>query len=175
VQESESHLKQTAILTTTSLLSILFMTFHLTDDIVFKMAPPGLANLFAVLIFVVWLYGTLALAEQRVGYFIIFLGSLLGLVVPVVHMKGAGGVVGGKIGKSSEAFFFVWTLLALGVTAMFSAVLSGRALVESAVAPATAVPHARATTHLIRPYSSVLALSLRVVSPTNKSFRHTTT
>ena len=48
-----NHMKQTAILTTTSLLSILFMTFHLTDDILFKMAPPGLANLFAVLIFVV--------------------------------------------------------------------------------------------------------------------------
>jgi len=46
-------MKQTAILTTTSLLSILFMTFHLIDDILFKMAPPGLANLFAVLIFVV--------------------------------------------------------------------------------------------------------------------------
>ena len=121
-------MKQTAILTTTSLLSILFMTFHLTDDILFKMARPGLVNLFAVLIFVVWLYGTLALAERRAGYIIIFLGSLLGLVVPIVHMKGAGGVVGGEIGKSSEAFFFVWTLLALGVTAMFSVVLSARAL-----------------------------------------------
>ena len=77
-------MKQTAILTTTSLLSILFMTFHLTDDILFKMARPGLVNLFAVLIFVVWLYGTLVLAERRAGYIIIFLGSLLGLVVPVV-------------------------------------------------------------------------------------------
>src|SRR6516225_5831838 len=61
-------MKQTAILTTTSLLSILFMTFHLTDDILFKMARPGLVNLFAVLIFVVWLYGTMAPAERRAGY-----------------------------------------------------------------------------------------------------------
>jgi len=30
--------------------------------------------------------------------------------------------------RSSEAFFFVWTPLALGVTAMFSVVLSARAL-----------------------------------------------
>jgi hypothetical protein len=43
-------------------------------------------------------------------------------------MKGAAGVLGGDIGRSSQAFFFVWTLLALGVTAMFSAVLSARAL-----------------------------------------------
>ena len=121
-------MKQSLILTITSLLSILFMTFHLADDILFGMASPGLANLFAVVVFVVWQYATLALAERRAGYIIILLGSLLGLVVPVIHMKGASGVVGGEIGKSTQAFFFVWTLLALGVTAMFSAVLSAYAL-----------------------------------------------
>jgi hypothetical protein len=121
-------MKESVMLTITSLLSILFMMFHLTDDILFGMASPRFANLFAVLVFVIWLYGTLVLAERRAGYIIILLGSLLGLVVPVVHMKGAAGVVGGDIGRSSQAFFFVWTLLALGVTAMFSAVLSARAL-----------------------------------------------
>jgi len=50
------------------------------------------------------------------------------LVVPVVHMKGAG--VGGAIAKSSGAFFFIWTLLALGVTALFSVLLSARGLWE---------------------------------------------
>jgi hypothetical protein len=127
-RKGESDMNQTAVLTAMSLLSIIFMTFHLADDIVFKMAPGGLSNLFAVLILAVWLYGTLALAERRAGYIIILVGSLLGLVVPVVHMKGARGVLGGEIGRSSEAFFFVWTLLALGVTAMFSVVLSARAL-----------------------------------------------
>jgi hypothetical protein len=121
-------MKQTAILTITSLLSILLVTFHLADDILFKMSPAGLPNLIGVVILVVWLYGTLVLAERRAGYVIVFLGSLFGLVVPVVHMSGAGGVIGGEIGKSSEAFFFVWTLLALGVTSMFSVVLSARAL-----------------------------------------------
>jgi hypothetical protein len=121
-------MKQSLMLTITSLLSILLMTFHLTDDILFKMASPGLANLFAVVVFVVWLYATLALAERRAGYIIILLGSLLGLGVPVIHMKGASGVVGGEIGKSTQAFFFVWTLLALGVTAMLSVVLSACAL-----------------------------------------------
>jgi hypothetical protein len=121
-------MKQTAVLTTTSLLSILFMTFHLTGDILFRMAPPGLENLFAVLIFAVWLWGTLALAERRAGYIIVFLGSLFGLAVPFVHMKGTGGVTAGDAGKSGEAFFFAWTLLALGVTALFSAALSARAL-----------------------------------------------
>jgi len=37
-QKGESHMKQAAMLTTASLLNILLMTFHLTGDILFKMA-----------------------------------------------------------------------------------------------------------------------------------------
>jgi hypothetical protein len=48
--------------------------------------------------------------------------------VPIVHMKGAG--VGGEIARSSGGFFFIWVLLALGVTALFSVVLSARGLWE---------------------------------------------
>ena len=121
-------MNSTTALTASSFLSILFMTIHLTDDILFKMSPPGLANLFAVFILFVWLYGTLALPGRRSGYIIMFVGALLGLMVPVIHMKGTAGLVGGEIGRSGQAFFFVWTLLALGVTAMFSLVLSARAL-----------------------------------------------
>ena len=119
-------MKLNVILTITSLLSILFMALHLTDDIVRGMEPGTLSDLIAVPILVVWLYGTLVLAEKRSGYVIILLGSLLGLVVPVIHMKGAG--VGGAIAKSSGAFFFIWTLIALGVTALFSVILSARGL-----------------------------------------------
>jgi hypothetical protein len=39
-------------------------------------------------------------------------------------MEGTGDVVGGEIDKASGAFFFLWTTLALGVTAMFSVVLN---------------------------------------------------
>ena len=116
------------ILTTASLLSILFMTLHVTDDIVRGMEPGTLFDLIPVPILAVWLYGTLVLAGKRSGYVIILLGSLLGLLVPVIHMKGAG--VGGAIAKSSGAFFFIWTLLALGVTALFSVILSVRGLLE---------------------------------------------
>ena len=102
------------------------------------MEPGTLSNLIAVPILVVWLYGTLVLAERRSGYVIILLGSLLGLVVPVIHMKGAG--VGGAIAKSGGAFFFIWTLLALGVTALFSVILAGRGLWEHLPRP-TAAQH----------------------------------
>ena len=123
-------MKQTAMLTTASLLSILFMTFHMAGDILFRMAPAGLVNLLVVFIFVVQLYGTLVLAGRRAGYIIIFFGSALGLLITVVHMKGTRGLLGGDIGNSGQAFLFVWTLLALGVTATFSLILSASALLS---------------------------------------------
>jgi hypothetical protein len=119
-------MKQNITLTIASLLSILFITLHTADDIVRGMEPGTLFDLIVLPILAVWLYGTLALAGKRSGYVIILLGSLLGLLVPVIHMKGAG--VGGAIAKSSGAFFFIWTLLALGVTALFSIMLSAYGL-----------------------------------------------
>ena len=103
-----------------SLLTMLLLTFHLTDDILRGMAPGGLMNLVGTLILVVWLYGTLMLAERRSGYIIVLLGSLLGSGVPAIHMSGAG------LGSSARqgGFFFVWTLLALGAIALFSVILS---------------------------------------------------
>jgi hypothetical protein len=121
-------MKPNTMLTIASVLSILFMTFHVTDDIVRGMEPGTLFDLIVVPILVVWLYGTLVLAERRSGYVIILLGSLLGLLVPVIHMKGKG--VGVASGIASGGFFFIWTLIALGVTALFSVILSARALWE---------------------------------------------
>ena len=116
-------MKRSVMLTITSLLSILFMTFHLSDDIVRKFEPGGFRNISGVLILVVWLFGTVVLAGRRSGYIIILLGSILGTIVPMAHMRGAG-LVGGRIANSSGMFFFVWTLITLQVTAIFSLVLS---------------------------------------------------
>jgi hypothetical protein len=120
-------MKPDVMLTIASLLSILLMTFHFTDDIVRGMEPGSVSTLYGVLILVVWLYGTLVLAERRSGYVIMLLGSILGSGVPVIHMMGAG-LVGGRIANSSGVFFWVWTLIALGVTALFSVILSVRGL-----------------------------------------------
>ena len=122
-------MKQSPVLTITSLFSILLLTFHLTDDIVRGIEPGGISNLIGGgLISVVWLYGTLVLAERRSGYVIILLGALLSLAVPVLHMKGRGVGVASGIANSSGGFFFVWTLIALGVTGLFSVILSARGL-----------------------------------------------
>ena len=119
------------VLTITSLLSILLMTLHLTSDTVHARvgtAEAGGSTLVAVPILVVWLYATLLLAERRSGYIIMLVGSLIALVVPIIHVMGAGGVFRGQIAKSSPAFLFVWTLHALGVTGIFSLILSARGL-----------------------------------------------
>ena len=124
-------MKQNLMLTIASLLSILFMTLHLTSDTIHaRVGTPesGGSTLVAVPILVLWLYGTLLLAERRSGYIIMLVGSLIALGVPVIHVMGAGGIFRGQIAKSSPAFLFVWTLHALAVTGMFSLILSVRGL-----------------------------------------------
>ena len=117
------------MLTIGSLLLILFLTFHLADDIVYGFEPGGLSNLVVVvLITVVWLYGTLVLGERRSGYIIMFLGALFSLVVPIVHMRGKGVGVTSRLGNTSGHFFFVWTLIAIGMIGLFSAILAAREL-----------------------------------------------
>jgi hypothetical protein len=113
--------------TITSLLTILLVTLHVAGDIVRGMAPGNLATL-SVIVFVVavWLYGTLLLPRRRGAYIILLLGSLLGLVMPMLHMKGAG--VGPGAAPTEGEFFFVWILLALGASAAFLLVLAVRGL-----------------------------------------------
>ena len=120
--------KQNVMLTIMSVLTLLLLTFHLAQDIVYGYEPGTVNNLLAVPIVVVWLYGTLMLAGRRSGYIIILLGSLLGLFVPYVHMKGKGVGVASRLAGTSGHFFFVWTLLAIGVLSLFSAILSVRGL-----------------------------------------------
>ena len=118
-------MKETVMLTITSLLTMLLALFHVTDDIARGLEPARPSNLVLVPILVVWLYASLLLAERRSGYVIMLLVGLLAAIMPVIHMRGAHY---GEIAKSTGGFFFIWTLLATGVTALFSAVLSVRGL-----------------------------------------------
>jgi len=121
-------MKNNVTLTIASLLSILFGTFHLADDIIRGWMPGTLPTLAAVPACVIWLYGTLVLAGRRSGYVIILLFSLFSLGLPVLHMMGQGVMHGSRVANTSGAFFFVWTLFAVGVTALFSVILSVRGL-----------------------------------------------
>jgi hypothetical protein len=83
-----------------------------------------------VLILVVWLYGTMVLVGRRSGYIINLVASIGGLGVLALHMTGRG-LVGCRIANSNGIFFWVWTLIALGATGSFSALLSARGLWNS--------------------------------------------
>lgn len=117
-------MKSGLMLTATSLLAILLLSLHIAEDIVLGFAAGGLENLFGIAILVVYLCGALLLADRRSGRIIVLIGSLITFGVPIMHMTGAG--MGVK--RSAGAFFFVWTLYALGVTGAFGAILSVRAL-----------------------------------------------
>jgi hypothetical protein len=118
-------MKPSALLTITSLITMLLMSLHVTDDIVRGISPAAPDNVFAVVIFVVWLGGTLLLAERRSGNLIMLLGGLFAAAMPVLHMTGSGYAA---IAASSGGFFFAWTLIAAGAGGTFAVILSARAL-----------------------------------------------
>ena len=124
-------MKPAVMLTVTSLLSILLLSLHIAEDIVLGFAPGGLTNLYGIAVLVVYLCAALLWNDRRWGLVILLLGSMLAVLMPVLHMSGAG--VGVK--RSTGAFFFIWTLYALGVNGAFGAILSARALVDSLRAP----------------------------------------
>jgi hypothetical protein len=118
-------MKEHNLLVITSLLSLLLLTCHVADDIVRGLSPGGLGNIAAIVGMTVWLYGTLVLAGRRSGYVIVFLLTLVGSGVPVIHMTHAG-MVGGRIAHTNGMFFWVFTLLASGALSLFSVVLAAR-------------------------------------------------
>ena len=117
-------MNNTGLLKITSLLSLLLMTLHVTDDIVRGLSKAESSNI-ALVVLVILLYGTLALADRRSGHVIMFLVGLFAAGIPVVHMRGAHYP---EIAASAGGFFFVWTLWALGALGGVTMILSVRGL-----------------------------------------------
>ena len=117
-------MKHNAVLVATSLLSILLLTLHITDDIVRGISKAEPANT-ALVVLVVFMYGTLVLAERRSGHVIMLLVGLFAAAMPVIHMRGAHYA---EIASSTGGFFFVWTLWALGALGGVTFILSLRGL-----------------------------------------------
>ena len=120
-------MKDNVTLTVTSLLSILLFAMHWMDEVARGLETGGVSALGGIAILVVWLYGTLVLAGRRSGYIITLIGGIFGLGVLILHMQGAG-IVGRRIANTSGVFFWVATLIGLGVTSTFSAILAARGL-----------------------------------------------
>ena len=112
------------LLVVTSLLSILLLTLHITDDIVRGISKAEPSKI-ALIVLVVLLYGTLVLFERRSGHVIMLLVGLLAAAMPLMHMRGAHYP---DIARSPGGFFFVWTLWALGGLGGLTIVLAARGL-----------------------------------------------
>jgi hypothetical protein len=115
-------MKQNVPLTISSLLAIVLFTVHLTHDFIFGLDSMSRAATSGfLLIMLVSLYGAVELAGRRLGYVITLLLGVLAAAMPVLHTVGGPRSAG-------RGFFFVWTLLALGASGVFCAVLSARGL-----------------------------------------------
>jgi hypothetical protein len=118
-------MKNSTMLSVSSLLSILLFSIHMAFDIVHGVERGDRGDLTGtVLIELVWLYAALLLAQRRSGLILLLLGAILAVAVPAMHMTPTG--IGAKYAETSGAVFFFWSLLALGVSGAFSLVLSLR-------------------------------------------------
>ena len=115
-------MKENLVLTVSSLLSILLLSIHVTDDVVhgFDSWTPT-SFLFGVILGIL-LYGTLLLNERRSGLVLMLLGGLGAAGMPVIH-RHAGAVAG-----ASGGFRFIWTLWALGAIGTLTVLLALRGL-----------------------------------------------
>ena len=114
-------MKHNVMLIVASLLTLLLTIIHLTQDVMLK-AEGAVKFPIPVVIFAVWLYGTLMLSDRIWGYIIMLFGGLIGAAMIIIHSRG-GGVV-----SNSDGFFFVWTLFAVSTTGWFTAILSARGI-----------------------------------------------
>ena len=112
-------------LTVASLLSIILLPFHIGGDVVRGFDAGGSGLLVVVPILLVVACGTLLLAERRSGHVIMFIGGLMALGMPVIHRNNGFTAA---VAKSPGGLFFIWTLLALGVTGGLAMILSARGL-----------------------------------------------
>ena len=117
-------MKPHGVLVVTSLLSILLLTLHVTDDTVRGISKAESSNT-ALLGLVVLLYGPLVLADRRSGHVIMLIVGLFAALMPVMHMRGAHYP---EIARSPGGFFFVWTLWALGGIGGLTFVLAAQGL-----------------------------------------------
>src|SRR5207253_8778039 len=88
-------MKQSTLLTVTSLLSILLLSLHLTSDFIHNAGELSLRGRFiSVLILAALLYGTQAPPQRRSRHVISLLGPLAPLRMPVLHLMTARRVAG---------------------------------------------------------------------------------
>ncbi|MBW8879648.1 MAG: hypothetical protein JF614_32350 [Acidobacteria bacterium] len=126
-------MKQNDLLSVTSILSVLLLTLHISQDIVFGFDRAGLNHLVlvGVAILLVVVCGAVLLRERAAGKVIMLLGGVMAAGMLPLHMRHG---LRSEFLEKSGALLFIWTLYFLGVNGAFSAILAVRALLARRVA-----------------------------------------
>jgi hypothetical protein len=109
-----------------SLLSVILLPFHVGGDVALGFDRGGSGFVTVVVpILLVMACGALLLAERRSGHVIMLLGGLAALGMPIIHRNNGFTAT---VARAPGGLFFIWTLIALGVTGGLAVILSARGL-----------------------------------------------
>ena len=118
-------MKQNDLLSVTSILSVLLLALHVSQDIVFGFDRAWLNHLVGVAILLVVVCGAVLLRERPLGKVIMLLGGVMAAGMLPLHMRNG---LRPEFLEKSGALLFIWTLYVLGVTGAFSVILAVQAL-----------------------------------------------
>ena len=116
---------QTGLLKVTSALTAFLFSIHVVQDYIRGLDKLGPQSVGGVAILLVWLLAAVVWPERRAAQVIMALVGFLSTGITVLHLNGSRI---GEVWQSEGAFWFIWVLLAFGVTGALSFVLAVRAL-----------------------------------------------
>ena len=122
-------MKQNHLLIGITLASVLLLTLHISQDIIFGFDRAGLNHLVGVGILLIITCGALLFPDRRLGQVIMLLGGVMAAGMLPLHMRNG---LRPEFLEKSGALLFVWTIYVLGVMGFFSIILAVRALVVRA-------------------------------------------
>jgi len=118
-------MKNIDLLIRISILSVVLLALHISQDIVYGFARGGLSQLFGVAILLVVLCGAVLLRERRSGQVIMLLGGVIAMAMMPMHMWNG---MRPEFLERSGALVFVWTLYVLGLIGGLTVILAILAL-----------------------------------------------
>ena len=118
-------MKQNLTLTISAFVTLALTSLHFADDVIHdSRGVDTMGTIILLSILIVYLYAIVELGGRRSGWVMMLLGGLAAAYMPFLHSLGPRATRWG--------FEFIWVMLAMGVTGVFSAILAGRELWRSA-------------------------------------------
>ena len=105
-----------------SLITVVLLPFHIGGDVVLGMDKGGSGLAFVVVpILLLVTSAALLLSDRISGHIIMFLGGLASLAMPLIHRNNGFTP---EVARSPGGLFFIWGLIALGVTGGLAMILA---------------------------------------------------